>query len=1108
MATPLARRRRFPRLRFDALEPRETPAATQVIDFAAGFTPDLLPGGIPAGYDSRDLVLTDGPYQARAVFAPTRVDVRAFHTSFTFRVEGPAGPLGDGFTFALTGDDTQAAQTAGGTAGGGLGYQGLTDSVAVKFDLVDNAGEGSDSVGLFTGGADPTAPAVRLDGTGIDLHSGHLYQADLAYDGGILALTLRDFTDADIPAWTYAFTVDIPAAVGATTAHAGFTAGTGALFARQAIESWTYTEGPEAPGNRPPAIKSPARASWLSPGSVTLDVDATDDGGPGNLTYAWELVSAGLGAPPEIRPLAGTTSAIVTLLSAYQHTFRVTVTDAGGLTATSEVSYTNSGYFPDFKVFVAPDRVRAGESVQFLTLVPGPGPGGLIAVNLAPTWRVVRGPGTIDASGKYTAPFDATGPVTVRAEIPAFAADGQFSPRAVDTTLTIVGALDLVPLAKSGSAQVTAGRLRLTDGPHQTGGASALTPVDVRGFTTSFWFRVGERLDSFYGDGLTFVLQNAGPAALGRAGSGLGYEGIPRSVAVKFDLVDNAGEGPQSVGVFTGGATPTVPADRLPAPPPGQGNGGLILNTAHVFRADLTYAAGVLTLRLWDTVTGHGAAWRYAVDIPAAVGGPTALAGFTAGTGERFAPIDILKWTFTPTDHPEPPPPADDGAPSITVDAAATVIGTGAITTVAGTGVGGYAGDGGPAAGAALSSPQGVAVDPAGNVYITDYGNNRLRRVDVATGVITTVAGIGTYGSSGDGGPAASAALGNPVGVAVDAAGNLFVADYGNSRVRRVDAATGVITTLAGTGVEGFGGDGGPATGASLRFPQAVAVDVAGNLFVADTGNDRVRRVDAATGVITTVAGNGLEGYSGDGGPATGAAVDLPSGVAVDAAGNLFIADQANQRVRRVDAATGVITTVAGTGTPTDGGDGGPATGASLRNPAGVTVDAAGNLFIADRGNSRVRRVDAATGVITTVAGTGVAGYGGDGGPPTAAILSAPRAVAVDAMGNLFIADYADHRVRKAAAAPPEGTPVTYTFTVTNTSPARTDPVTVTSVADDRLGELIDAARAANGGADVVLAPGQSFTFSATDPVSGPGTVTVTAHDDEGTTATATDARP
>ena len=627
-------------LRVDLLEPRETPAVTPVIDFAGGFTADRIPGGIPAGYVVGDLLLTDGLHQARSVFAPTRVDVRAFETSFAFRIGDLAGPKGDGFTFALTGDDGNAAGTAGGGAGEGLGYEGLTDSVAIKFDLVDNAGEGSNSVGIITGGSAPKGPAVSLDATGIDLHSGRSYRADIAYDGQTLTLSLTDAFDPDV-SWTHEFAVDIPAAVGADTGFAGFTAGTGALYARQAIHSWTYAEvTADPPTNQTPVVTAAARASWLSPSSAALTIEATDDGGPGNLTYTWEVVSAPDGAAPQFSPLSGG-SVAVTLDRAGRHTFRVTVRDAEGLAATSEVSYTDPLRVNNFEVSAAAATVRGGETIQFQTLVrdaagiPTPEP-------LAPTWRVISGPGVIDPFGRYTAPVDASGPVTVQAEIPVMLRTSLLS-RTAEATVNVVGAFEGVNLTQNGSAQVAGGHLRLADGQHQAGSAFAAAAVDVTGFSTSFWFQIGDQPNDRAGDGLTFVLQNAGPTALGKSGGGLGYEGIESSVAVKFDLVDNAGEGANSVGVFIGGVAPTTPADLLP----GHGYGGIPLNLGHVLRVDMTYADGLLRLELWDTVTGHGYGRSYAVDIPAAVGGPKAFAGFTAGTGELFAPIEVLKWTYT-----------------------------------------------------------------------------------------------------------------------------------------------------------------------------------------------------------------------------------------------------------------------------------------------------------------------------------------------------------------------------------------------------------------------------------------------------------------------------
>jgi sugar lactone lactonase YvrE len=341
---------------------------------------------------------------------------------------------------------------------------------------------------------------------------------------------------------------------------------------------------------------------------------------------------------------------------------------------------------------------------------------------------------------------------------------------------------------------------------------------------------------------------------------------------------------------------------------------------------------------------------------------------------------------------------------------------TGSLTVVAGSStLPGYSGDGGVAASAQLMQPNGLAVDAAGNLYIADTGNSVIRKVAAATGIITTVAGNGTAGFSGDAGPATSAQLARPRYVAVDGAGNLYIADTGNNVVRKVVAATGVISTVAGSGTAGYTGDGSPAVGANLN-PSGVAVDSAGNIYIADTVNDVVRKVTAATGIITTAAGTGFPGFAGDHGLATSAKLSGPIAVAVDTAGNLYIADNGNLRIRKVTAATGIITTVAGGGTSAT--TSGPATSAQLIAAPGVSVDAAGNIYIAD-GNV-IREVIAATGTIATLAGNGkpgFAGYSGDGGSATNAQLSAAPAVAVDGSGNLYIADSLNYVIRKVTAA-------------------------------------------------------------------------------------------
>ena len=392
----------------------------------------------------------------------------------------------------------------------------------------------------------------------------------------------------------------------------------------------------------------------------------------------------------------------------------------------------------------------------------------------------------------------------------------------------------------------------------------------------------------------------------------------------------------------------------------------------------------------------------------------------------------------------------------------------GTITTIAGTGVAAWTGDGGLAVAAALNCPQGLALDPQGNLLIADSGNHVIRKITTATGIITTIAGTGAGGYSGDSGPATSAKLNSSEDVDVDGAGNIFIADTGNNIIRKIDAATQIITKLAGAaGLPGFSGDGGNANAAKLNYPSGIAVDVSGNIYIADENNCRIRKITASDGKINTIAGNGTCAYAGDGGQATSANINYPKGVAVRSTGDviisdaynktirkvdivqiistfpgtvagqglngpagitpdydtaqkklfLYIADTANNRIRKLDTVSRTVVTVAGTGTSGSTGDNGLATSALLSAPQGVFLDTAGNIYIADTNNHKIRKVTAATGIITTVAGTGIAGYSGDGGQATLANLKSPKAVFADSLGNVYIADSGNNIIRKVTAA-------------------------------------------------------------------------------------------
>lgn len=347
------------------------------------------------------------------------------------------------------------------------------------------------------------------------------------------------------------------------------------------------------------------------------------------------------------------------------------------------------------------------------------------------------------------------------------------------------------------------------------------------------------------------------------------------------------------------------------------------------------------------------------------------------------------------------------------------------ISTYAGTGSAGYSGSGGPATSAVIYHPHGCTIDAAGNFYFGDYENNCVRKITPA-GIITTLAGTGTAGYSSDGTMATAASIYHPFDVAVDASGTVYFTEVVNHIVRKIDAAGQLVTVAGVYGVSGSSGDGGPATAAHFTNPSGIAVDASGNVFVVDQYSHCVRKINTS-GIISTIAGTGTVSFSGDGGPATAATLSYPNFINIDNSGNLLLTDNGNHRIRQITPA-GIISTIIGNGSTSFSGDGGPATAASLQYPGSAFMDAAGNIWVADNLHNRIRKVNAA-GIVSSVAGNGTAGYSGDGGPATAAKINGAVDVVVDAAGSFYISDFSNNRIRKVAMPVSTDNPPMYTDT-------------------------------------------------------------------------------
>jgi LysM repeat protein len=666
------------------------------IDFPVGFAGTqyiVILNGSSVLDDSRLQVTNGATGEAGTAWYYAPVNVQAFTTDFSFQLSNPAA---DGITFAIQGNNNYSL----GYAGSGLGYQGIPNSVAIKFDFYNNAGEGPDSTGLYTNGASPTVPAIDLSTTGIDLHSDDTMDVHLAYNGAILSMTITDMVTG--AAYSTSWTVNIPSIVGGNTAYVGFTGGTGGLGSSQKILTWIYTIG----SNASPVSTSPTFTPPGGPYATAQSVSITSGSSGAAIYYTTDGTTPTTSSPVYSAPIAMSASGTLKALAVapgygpsavatatysiapiptapvlspspgtYTTAQTVSITEA---TAGTTIYYTIDGTTPTTSsaVYSAPIAVSASETVQAIAAGTGynnsPAAGGtytIAALLPAPTFSPAGGAyaaaqtvtisdataGTIiyyttNGTSPTTSSTAYSGPITVSATetLEAIAVETGYTNSPVATAAYTIGTgtTTFINYPSSGftasnlslnyGASVTGGVLQLTDGgTGENRTAWFFTPVPVQSFITDFTF---QQLNAS-ADGMTFAIQGSNIWALGYSGGGLGYQGIPNSVAVKFDLYNNAGEGSDSTGIYSGGVAPTLPSVDLSST-------GINLHSGDVMHAHMVYDGTNLTMTLTDTVTNATVTEVFPVNIPSVVGSNAAYVGFTGGTGGMSATQDVLSWTF------------------------------------------------------------------------------------------------------------------------------------------------------------------------------------------------------------------------------------------------------------------------------------------------------------------------------------------------------------------------------------------------------------------------------------------------------------------------------